>query len=109
MQKRKEIPRQANKNKAIRKAREFIVNKIFAGCRLIPLPFMNNKAGFCLAGKRRVRYWRPRSTIFEKRPVADARTSIIRGTSDFVTVYDASVTPQTRIRWTLAHEIGHIV
>lgn len=39
----------------------------------------------------------------------DAETTIRRGTSDYLIVYDDTVTYLPRVRFTLAHEIGHIV
>lgn len=39
----------------------------------------------------------------------DAETTIKRGTSDFLVVYDDTVTYLPRVRFTLAHEIGHII
>jgi len=40
---------------------------------------------------------------------AEAKIRIVRGTNDYVIVYDERVENSQRIRWTLAHEIGHIV
>lgn len=39
----------------------------------------------------------------------EARTVIRRGTDEYLIVYDERVESSQRIRWTLAHEIGHIV
>ena len=47
--------------------------------------------------------------LYLDRDGAEARTVIERGTSDFIIAYDERVGNQQRIRWTLAHEIGHIV
>ena len=43
-----------------------------------------------------------------KRNGAEAATKIQRGTNDYIIVYDDSFS-MDRIRWTIAHEIGHIV
>lgn len=40
---------------------------------------------------------------------AEARTCVQRGSDTYITIYDAKVVPYTRVRWTLAHELGHIV
>lgn len=40
---------------------------------------------------------------------AEAKTEVIRGGSDFLIVYDERIGYDKRIRWTIAHEIGHIV
>lgn len=40
---------------------------------------------------------------------ADAKTQHIRGSNDYLVVYDDRVKSFGRIRWTIAHEIGHIV
>lgn len=39
----------------------------------------------------------------------DAETTIKRGTSDYLIVYDDTITYLPRVHFTLAHEIGHIV
>jgi len=43
------------------------------------------------------------------RDKADAKTIIQRGTNEYLIVYDDRVDNPQRIRWTLAHEIGHII
>ena len=40
---------------------------------------------------------------------AEAKTQTIRGSGEYVIVYDERVDSAQRIRWTIAHEIGHIV
>lgn len=40
---------------------------------------------------------------------AEAKTVKVRGNDDYLIVYDERVDNSQRIRWTLAHEIGHIV
>ena len=40
---------------------------------------------------------------------AEAKTEVVRGGSDFLIVYDERIGYDKRIRWTIAHEIGHIV
>lgn len=44
-----------------------------------------------------------------KRDNAEAKTIIIRGTNEYLIVYDDTINSPERIRWTIAHEIGHIV
>lgn len=44
-----------------------------------------------------------------KKHKADAKVRIIRGTKDYHIVYDNTLYGHERIRWTIAHEIGHIV
>lgn len=44
-----------------------------------------------------------------KKDNAEAKTKIIRGTDDYLIVYDDTINSPERIRWTIAHEIGHIV
>ena len=40
---------------------------------------------------------------------AEGKTVKIRGSNNYLILYDEQVDQETRIRWTLAHEIGHIV
>ncbi|MCD8148869.1 MAG: ImmA/IrrE family metallo-endopeptidase [Clostridiales bacterium] len=42
---------------------------------------------------------------------ADAKTQHLRGQSDYLIVYDDRIEFESyqRVRWTLAHEIGHII
>ena len=47
--------------------------------------------------------------LYIGRDGAEARTAIVRGTSEYIIVYDERVGNQQRIRWSIAHEIGHIV
>lgn len=41
--------------------------------------------------------------------MAEAKTVLQRGTSDYLIVFDERIDNPQRIRWTLAHEIGHII
>lgn len=43
-----------------------------------------------------------------KRDKAEAKTLIIRGTKEYTIIYDDSFNRE-RVRWTIAHEIGHIL
>lgn len=47
--------------------------------------------------------------LFINKEGADAKTQHLRGQSDYLVVYDDSKENYQRIRWTIAHEIGHIV
>lgn len=109
MLRRREIPRQADKNKAIRTAREFIFNHGICWLPVDPFTVYEKQGWFLLSWREAREILGNRDPLFLKKTGADARTSILRGTNDFLTVYDSSVTPKTRIRWTLAHEIGHII
>ncbi len=108
MQKRKEIPKQPDKNRAIRKAREFIVANKIRWLPVDPFAIFDQRDWYLLSWKEAREVLGDRDPLFLKKTGAEARTSILRDTQDFLTVYDSSVTPKTRIRWTLAHEIGHI-
>lgn len=44
-----------------------------------------------------------------ERDGAEAKTQTVRGSGEYVIVYDERIESAQRIRWTLAHEIGHIV
>lgn len=47
--------------------------------------------------------------LFIDKEGADAKTQHLRGQEDYLVVYDDRVQNYQRVRWTIAHEIGHIV
>lgn len=47
--------------------------------------------------------------LYIHRDRAEAKTVIQRGSSEYLIVFDERVDNTQRIRWTLAHEIGHII
>ena len=47
--------------------------------------------------------------LFIDKEGADAKTQHLRGHTDYLVVYDNRVENYQRVRWTIAHEIGHIV
>lgn len=47
--------------------------------------------------------------LFIDKEGADAKTQHLRGQADYLVVYDDRMENHQRIRWTIAHEIGHIV
>lgn len=47
--------------------------------------------------------------LFINKEGADAKTQHLRGQADYLVVYDDRVENYQRVRWTIAHEIGHIV
>ncbi len=47
--------------------------------------------------------------LYLNRDMAEAKTVCQRGTCDYLIVFDERVDNPQRIRWTLAHEIGHII
>ena len=52
--------------------------------------------------------YRSRWSFSSKTDNAEAKTQIERGTEEYLIVYDDSFSRE-RIRWTIAHEIGHIL
>lgn len=109
MQKRREIPKRPDKQNAIRKAREFLFVTGICWLPVDPEAIFAHYGWYLLTWKEARQVLKTPDPLFLKKTGAEARTSIPRGTGDILTVYDASITPPTRIRWTLAHEIGHIV
>lgn len=109
MQKRREIPKRSDKQNAIRKAREFLFVTGICWLPVDPAAIFDHYGWYLLTWKEARQVLKTPDPLFLKKTGAEARTSIPRGTSDILTVYDSSITPPTRIRWTLAHEIGHIV
>lgn len=107
MLKRKSIPKHPRKNRSILKAREFILES-----RICSLP-IDPKVYFDIYNWRLLTWEEAKIELNEKDPLnlrkvkAEARTFVPRDTSKTLTVYDTTVFP-SRIRWTLAHEIGHI-
>ena len=47
--------------------------------------------------------------FFIDRRGADVKTQLLQGPADYLVVYDERVENYQRIRWTIAHETGHIV
>lgn len=47
--------------------------------------------------------------LFIDKEGADAKTQHLRGRADYLVVYDDRVENYQRVRWTIAHELGHIV
>lgn len=47
--------------------------------------------------------------LFIGKEGADAKTQHLRGQADYLVVYDDRVKNYQRVRWTIAHEIGHIL
>lgn len=107
--KRKSIPKIARKERSIRLARKLIID---SGINWLPVnPFeLYEMHGWILLSWGEAReLLNDDDPLRLKKSRAEARTSIIRGSNDYITVYDETIEPFQRIRWTIAHEIGHIV
>lgn len=103
-----ELPSQARKTRTIIKARQFI---LYSGIEQLPVdPF----ALYETFGWHLYTWNEAQGIIGADDPFhiittrAEAKT-VATQYNDFVTIYNPSVMPHTRVRWTIAHEIGHIV
>lgn len=105
---RREIPHRPDRDYAIRRAREFIFESNINRLPIDPFAIYEQHGWHLFTWKEARQILGDPDPLLLKKYGAEARTSIPRGSSEVLTVYDSSITPKTRIRWTLAHEIGHI-
>lgn len=109
MHKRKNIPKKARKNRSIIKAREFILKSDIKWLPVNPREIYQKYSWLLLTWDEAKTILKHEDPLFLKKYKVEARTSMIKGSDMVLTIYDSSIIPFTRIRWTLAHEIGHIV
>lgn len=106
---RKEVPPKARKNRSIRKAREFIISENILWLPVDLFCIYEQREWFLYDYKAARNELRVSDPLKLRKTGSEARTSKPRGSSSIITVYDSDIIPFSRIRWTLAHEIGHIV
>lgn len=110
MQRKRKIPNRPDFKRATKRAYDFLVE---LGIKALPVdPFKIVKlydSHWHLLGWNELKIATGKDDPFYlKRDKAEAKTKIIRGTNEYLIVYDESYSRE-RIRWTIAHEIGHIL
>jgi Zn-dependent peptidase ImmA (M78 family)/RNA polymerase subunit RPABC4/transcription elongation factor Spt4 len=108
-QKRKKIPPRPRKFRSIQIAREFIYKNKINWLPVDPFAIYEKNNWILLSWNEARKILKENDPLKLKKSGAEARTSIPRGTDTVITVYDDTITPPSRIRWTIAHEIGHVV
>lgn len=109
MQRRRiEVPNRPDREYAIRRAREFIFESNIIRLPIDPFAIYEQHGWYLFTWKEARQILGHADPLLLRKYGAEARTSIPRGSSEVLTVYDSSIKPKTRIRWTLGHEIGHI-
>jgi len=110
MQRRKGIPSKPRFALATKRAYELLAELDICEFPVEPLKIIKHFPNWHLQGWRELHV----NTV-EKDPLnidkekAEAKTVKLRGSDEYLIVYDERVDNRQRIRWTLAHEIGHIV
>lgn len=109
MLRKKKIPNETRSVRTLSKAKHFILQ---AKIKWLPVdPFALYEAN----GWTLWKWSELREILGDEDPLrlkadeAEARTWVVRGSNEFRTVYDDTIQPFERIRWTLAHEIAHII
>lgn len=110
MQKRtKKIPNSPRKKVVSAKAKYFITcNKSINQLPIDPFELYEKNGWLIFSWTEAQQILQDDDPLLLKATGAEARTSILRGSDLYITVYDDTITPSTRIRWTIAHEIAHI-
>lgn len=105
----KKIPNSPRKKVVLAKAKHFItLNKCINQLPIDPFQLYKENGWFLFSWSEAKTILKQDDPLFLKATGAEARTSIMRGSDIYITVYDDTKTPATRIRWTIAHEIAHI-
>jgi Zn-dependent peptidase ImmA (M78 family) len=110
MQRAKKIPNKPNFKHAVLRAYQLLLQLDIKTLPVDPFAIVKNIKHLYLCSWSELK----KATGVEdpyhlKRDHADAKVKIIRGTPDYMIVFDDTVKSRERIRWTIAHEIGHIV
>lgn len=109
LNKRKNIPKIPRKIRSIRIARKFIFESEVKWLPVDPFALYEKYGWILISWGKAKDLLNDSDPLRLKKSGAEARTSIIRGTDTIITVFDETIEPFQRIRWTIAHEIGHIV
>lgn len=110
MQRKKEIPSKPDFYNATKKAYELLIELEVTSLPVNPFDIFKQfeNSWHLLSWSELKRNTGEDDPLNIKRDKAEAKTVILRGTNEYLIVYDDSFGNE-RIRWTLAHEIGHIV
>lgn len=110
MQKRKEIPSKPRFAQITKRAYELLAELEISEFPVNPRSIIEHFSNWHLKGwlELQVNTGEQDPLNIDKEK-AEAKTVKLRGSDDYLIVYDERVDNSQRIRWTLAHEIGHIV
>lgn len=111
MQRTKKIPSKPNFYFATKRAYELLINLNITSLPVDPFKIIEEFSDhwYILKWTELRREQNIDDPYNLKKDKVEAKTKIIRGTSDYLIVYDDTIGNPGRIRWTIAHEIGHIV
>ena len=111
MQRKKAIPKNPRFDYATNRAHKLLIELNINAFPVDPFEIIKHfSPNWCL-----LEYSELKINTGEKDPLeikkhkAEAKSTSVRGSSDYLIVYDKNVRNEHRIRWTLAHEIGHII
>ena len=110
MPRKKEIPNKPRFSFAASRAYELLVELDICSFPVDPKYIISQFSNWQLAGYLELQIKTGHEDPLNiRREQAEAKTIKIRADNDYLIVYDEQVQNSSRIRWTLAHEIGHIV
>ncbi len=105
---KEKLPSQARKARTIIKARQFILHSELVQLPVDPCSLYETYGWHLHSWDEARDIMGVADPFYIKASRAEART-VTTPCNDFFTIYDSTVVPHARIRWTIAHEIGHIV
>ena len=110
MQRRTKIPDKPRFDYATSRAYELLVQLDIGAFPINPYKIIEHFPQWNIAAYTVLQHrWGIDDPLNIDRDKAEAKTMIIRGSGEYLIVYDDRINNESRIRWTLAHEIGHIV
>ena len=110
MQRTRKIPTKPNFSYATQRAYEFLLEQNITELPIDPFKLIEAFDNDCyICSWSELKHSTGENDPFDlKINKAEAKTQVIRGSNDYMIVYDDSYSDE-RIRWTIAHEIGHIL
>lgn len=110
MLKRVEIPSKPRFTYATKRAYELLAELNICQFPVDPWKIIKQFTNWHLKGWMELReYTGEDDPLNINKEKAEAKTITLRGSDEYLIVYDDRVNNNQRIRWTIAHEIGHIV
>ncbi|MFC7061118.1 ImmA/IrrE family metallo-endopeptidase [Halobacillus seohaensis] len=104
------IPKKPRFNYSRSKAKKFLLNNTsFTSFPVDPFQVYRDQGWLLFTWSEAKSILGSNDPLKLKKTGAEARTSITRGGNIYITVYDDTIVPKSRVRWTATHEIGHIV
>lgn len=110
MQRKRKIPNKPNFNGSTKRGYEYLIELNIKELPVDPFKIieLNSEHWYLLSWSELKANLGVEDPYHLKRDKAEAKTLIERDTNDYLIVYDDSFSRE-RIRWTIAHEIGHIL